>query len=103
MISHDITSQYVSVPCAIACNEELSRGALTCYVRLACWGDAEVPQQRLARSLGCSIRSLRIYLNELVTLGAMTVERQVGDHGQRPNRYIVAGHPARQPEHYPAR
>lgn len=103
MTSNDSTASYVVVPRTVVRNPELSPGAKACYLLLADADGGATTQASLAVALGCSERSLRNYLGELVASETVTVERQVDEQGQHANRYIVAGHPARQQVATPAR
>lgn len=56
---------------------------------------AQVSQDRLAKELGCSVRSVRNWLQELEDAGAIQVQRQRGEAGSfRVNEILVLDTPA---------
>lgn len=85
--------------------ESVSPSAVVAYAvlqRFARDTAAQVSQERLARELRCSIRSVRNWLQELETAGAVRISRSRGDQGSfRINEILVLDAPAEQAIGFP--
>ncbi len=81
---------FTSTPNRVLCNAVLSMGARFVYTLLLsyAWQDDRCfpGQERLARDVGCSVRTVQRYLTELEEAGEIRVIQQ---GLQRPNIYVI--------------